>query len=65
MYVLRKVYVNWARTLWDTNIIRMRLYASTTSYPVVDDNGSDGELVFEGAIYTDLGYVYRNLLNGQ
>ena len=60
-----KVYVNWAKTLWDSEVIRVRLYTSTISFPVVDEQGSNGELIFEGTIYTDLDFVHRNLVNDE
>jgi len=60
----RKNYIKWDNTFWNASLVRMKLYCSTEGYPSIDDQNSSGDLIFEGTVYEDLGYVHRNITNG-
>ena len=60
----RKVYLQWGLDSSDNRVKRIRIYRSTSGFPIFDEMGnSDGELVFDGDVF-EVRYIDRSLSNG-
>lgn len=58
----RKVYLKWSNPTLDDRVKRVDVYASTSKFPVIDEDGSDAEIIFTGTI-DDEKFVHRDIDN--